>query len=220
MATEQQSEEIPNTMHTYSTDNDLRLRIAAGLGIVSYLIVEWFPYLGRLVSQLIPFSIDPTAPTLGLTLTVLTAVFAKWLWTQWPIRALGLVDVPNLDGEWTGEITSSFGDAEEERGSSTQVEVTIEQSWRKITIEFETDDSRSYSLGASFITAQSDTQLHYHYQSIPKPHAPDTMSIHRGSTELRFIEGENGNPDQLVGRYYTGRGRQNHGRIKVERVNY
>lgn len=211
----EQDERHQELMHTYSTDNDLRLRIAAGLGILSYLTVEWFPILGETVARIVPFAIQPTAPTLGLTLTLFTLVFSRWAWTMWPVRALGLVQVPDLDGEWSGQIISSY-DEESSDETGTPVEATIEQSWRRITVEFETEDSRSYSLGASFITSQSDPQLHYHYQSVPKPHADDTMQMHRGSTEIRFTNGEDGE-DQLEGRYYTGRGRGNHGRIELTR---
>ena len=211
----EQGEESPKRMHTYSTDNDLRLRIAAGLGIVSYLTVEWFPVLDDVVARVFLFSIEPTAPTLGIVLTLTTVVFSKWIWNTWPVRALGLVQVPDLNGKWSGQIVSSYHESTD-NGGGIPVEVTIEQSWRKITVEFETEDSHSYSLGASFITSQSDPQLHYHYQSVPKPHAENTLEMHRGSTEIRFIDGEDGE-DTLEGRYYAGRGRENHGRIELTR---
>jgi hypothetical protein len=55
--------------------------------------------------------------------------------------------------------------------------------------------------------------LSYQYRSEPRADAVDTMQTHLGTTWVG-VSNDNRN---LEGKYYSGRGRQNHGSIALKR---
>jgi hypothetical protein len=113
-------------------------------------------------------------------------------------------------------------DAENEKPEEqekTNVEVEIEQSWRKMIVKLEGDDSSSRSLGASIITQQGRPKLTYYYLNEPDYDAPDSYTMGYGTTSVKLYEGEgDNNEDVLDGIYYTGPDRGEHGKIHLTRV--
>lgn len=203
-------------MHTYSTDNDLRPKIIAFLGIGSYIFVRALANVLPELNRTLPYGIELSAPATGLVFTVVYFGFGGSLWDNRLFRAAGIVKAPNLDGEWTGKIQSSF--EEGKFNGDHDIEVTIHQTWRKICVELETPKSTSRSLGATILTQQGKPQLTYYYRSEPKYDAPDSMSIHYGTASLKFhSEADAEGNDVLKGIYYTSPDRESHGQMRLTR---
>jgi hypothetical protein len=211
-------------MHTYSTDNDLRPRILLCLGAVSYALVLAIGAVLTFVNTLLPFGWALSAPAVGGVLTVTYLLFASKLWNHDWLRRLGIVKTPYFGGRWQGYIQSSYNVSDEpengklDASDKMDVEVEIEQSWRKIIVRLEGDDSSSRSLGASIITQQGKPRLAYYYLNEPDYGAPDSYRKGYGTTLVELCEGENGE-DVLDGIYYTGPERSEHGKIRLTRVN-
>lgn len=199
-------------MHTYSTDNKYRVTIPAVIGVISFLVVQYFDQLRTLFPSY--GLLEGWVPSFGIVMSIPYVVFNQWLWRNSLLRTLGIVKVPDLNGTWEGTGTTYRPDTDEEE--KFDVEVTIRQRWRTISIELATDDSRSRSLGATILTDEGITPtLTYQYRSEPKPTAPETMHTHRGTTTLDYRE-ENGEIE-LEGDYYTGRERRTYGHLHLMR---
>ncbi|WP_435065966.1 hypothetical protein [Halobaculum sp. EA56] len=207
-------------MHTYSTDTDRRVKVSAALGILSFLLTANVGFVTEAIGQFVPLGLDPSVVTTGMVFTIVLYIFSKKVWSLGLLNTLGIVTVPDLSGRWEGTLTpiDSATDSNKELTSDedVQVEVRIKQTWRHMLIQLETDKSVSESLGASFVTDKIDPKIHYHYENSPKPGTSNTMSPHRGSAELTFVQASR---DQLRGRYYTGADRQSYGEINLQRTN-
>lgn len=208
-------------MHTYSTDNDLRLKIVGFLGIGSYIFIQALVNLVSSLNATLPYGIDVSVPATGSVFTVAYLLFGSVLWNHWIFRRLRIVKTPCLSGKWTGNLQSSYDNEDDnDDHEKTRVEVQIRQSWRKMSVELDAPDSSSRSLGATVLTKEGKPELTYHYRSEPDYDAPDTMHIHYGTTSLTFHEGEGRDgADVLNGVYYTSPGRDSHGHIHLSRVN-
>ena len=124
-------------------------------------------------------------------------------------RGLGVVKVPDLEGEWHGHVTSSFDAAADQH----PVTVRIRQNWTHMAIHLVADGSRSRSVVASIYVGTDETTLSYQYQNEPNVWATPTMHAHNGTASLRLAENES----VLDGEYYSGRDRRNHGSIILRR---
>jgi SMODS-associating 2TM, beta-strand rich effector domain len=132
--------------------------------------------------------------------------FDKRIW-RWPlIRWMGLA-TPILDGQWSGTTRSSFDSFRKEH----PVRVTIRQSWTTMSVALAAGRSNSHSTTAA-ISMGSDPLLVYSFTNEPEVGATDTMHIHIGTAVLRILR------DELVGEYYSGRDRQNIGKIELRRA--
>ena len=192
-------------MHSY--DPSGRGRVVAFLAIGSVLLV-WLIHLGLDVIELQP----PWwlgAPSVAGLCSGLYWSFDRFVWRLGLLRRLGLLTVPDLNGEWAGRIKSSFGQG----GTVLPVSVVILQRWSKMVISLETMNSRSRSVVASLrVDDLPYPELVYVFVNEPKATARDSMNMHYGTTTLE-LKGS-----CLHGDYYTGRGRGTVGSIKVTRV--
>lgn len=111
----------------------------------------------------------------------------------------------DLRGTWEGRIRSSF-----DSNVETICVLHIQQSWTKMRIELETTNSFSKSIMAN-VKTEGTCELNYSYLNEPRALATETMSIHRGVAFLRLQTVSN--RLCLVGEYFTGRGRSNHGEL-------
>ena len=196
-------------MHPYSIDSGERKKIYGTLGIISVLvswgIVHYLP-----LDAIVPWFISaPTAPFAVYLL--LYEYFNRWGWKKNLLRTLTQTKVPNIEGEWSGHITSSY-DAHE---SKNEITLKIKQNWTRIEIKMETEESTSYSQIASILTDVSqDTFLNYYYQNKPEPDASPDMGKHEGTAMLTY---KNGNKLKLEGYYFTGRDRETYGKVYLEK---
>ncbi|GAH40755.1 unnamed protein product [marine sediment metagenome] len=195
-------------MHPYSIDIEERKNILLILAIVS-IVFSWSFYkiLGYYQFSL-PWWIE--GPSVLFFYGLLFIIFDKWLWQY--LKKINIVKTPNLNGEWNGNLKSSF----DNHLSEVKATLKIFQTWTRIKILLTTDQSSSHSESASIvIDAPEGKYLSYQYINDPKSNAVGTMSIHRGTVRLIFDEKKS----TLEGEYYSGRGRQNYGSLYFVRNN-
>lgn len=195
-------------MHSYSTDGPGRIRGVAICALVSAGIV--------VATQSLHEAVVPQhwwwspIPSLGLVFTGVFGTVERWGWKMPVIRSLLGINTPNLAGRWEGNILSSYDDHDE----AVPITVEVRQTWFRISIYLQTENSSSESLTASMLVNGSHhVRLSYEYENNPDPDSPKTMSRHLGTAVLRNREEAN-----LEGYYYSDQHRQQAGRIKLTRV--
>ena len=128
-----------------------------------------------------------------------------WRWQF--LRVMRLIRLPDLSGAWAGTIASSYSGFEKVQ----QVTVTIEQKWTRMVVHLNAEESRSWSVTASVLTnAPEGLVLIYLFDNEPKAESVETMHRFRGTAVL--VSAAHG---LLEGYYYTGRGRETHGSLKL-----
>ena len=192
-------------MHSYELDG--RRRVAIALAVVSVFLV-WL-----LAESLNAVGFEPdwwfSLPSFGGFYGILHRLFDQCLWRWAALGKLGLIRVPDLNGEWTGEIWSSYAPG----GETTLVRVVIRQRWSKLAVRLEATHSSSDSVMARLKTGDViHPTLDYMYVNEPVAGATETMHAHRGTAMLEFKDGV------LEGDYYTGRDRREIGTIRLQRT--
>jgi hypothetical protein len=192
-------------MHPYATDSDERRLIplliglvALGAGLLVHALIEW-------IDLEVPWWFDVPTP---LALYGLIWLGFDRVWWHWPIwRRLKLVRVPDYRGDWSLQGQSDYDSSTSFKGAAT-----IRQTWTTISIEVETDQSRSHTMVASVLLDPSaQPLLMYQYSSEPKVGSVATLQAHRGTAWLRLTDGG------LTGEYYGGRGSGNAGTVRLSR---
>lgn len=197
-------------MHPYSTDSRRRITVPLIIGALSLLLVQNVDILYHAFPRVWIF--DGWVPSFGLVTTLSYYAFSRWLWRLSIFSVLGIVHVPDLNGEWPGSGTTFRPDNSNE--SEFYPSVTIRQHWTKMSIRLETEDSTSHSQGGILLTEDGvSPSLTYHYLNEPKPSAPESMKPHRGTASLEYSNED----DALRGRYYTNEERLRYGDIELER---
>lgn len=131
---------------------------------------------------------------------IIWMIFIAWAW-KWKIFYPWLVPFPNLSGNWEGTIKSNWKEKELE---PIPIDVSITQNFFNIQVRIKTNESRSYSIGASFDidNERGFQQLFYTYLNTPKAGVRDRSEIHYGSTILNF---DGFNVTKMDGEYWTDR---------------
>ena len=191
-------------MHSYELEG--RGRVEVALAVASILMI-WLLHVG-----LDSVDFDPqwwlSVPSFAGCYSGLYWLCDRYVWRLRLLWKLKLIQIPNLNGRWVGEVESSYCKG----GGAHPVSVLILQRWSKIVIRLETEHSRSRSITASLKTNDlPNPELTYQYVNEPKSSAPDTMAMHRGTATLELVG------HSLLGDYYTGRGRGEIGTIKLHR---
>ena len=158
-------------------------------------------------ADLIPMRWLLPIPSIGLLFGVSYWAFDNWLWRWQFLRVMRLIRLPDLSGAWMGTIASSYSGFE----TVQQVTVRIEQKWTGMVVRLNTEESRSWSVTASVLTnAPEGLVLTYLFDNEPIAESVETMHRFRGTAVLvRTATG------LLEGYYYTGRGRETHGSLKL-----
>jgi len=191
-------------MHGYASDNFFRgpkvyfafgaLAIAATSGLRALIALPQLA--GR---------IDVAALSAGVIYGGLIFLYEQWGW-RW------LSTIKNLNGTWVGSITTSHNG-----GTSVPCVMRVRQTWTRMAIELETEQSRSRTTMAALYDDQpGDTGLKYEYVSEPRNLAVQTMHTHRGVCTLAITA--DSAETRLSGDYFTGRGRETRGEINLHRV--
>lgn len=196
-------------MHPYATDSTERTIVPlllAGLAIPSaWALAQLLNWLGW--SWLWWADLPSVLGFYGLY----HWFFDAYLW-RWNIaRRTGLVKVPDLNGDWTAALVSTF------KGTHIDATLRIHQRWRSLVVHFTGEHSRSSSRVAAILVNNPDEYvLMYEFLNTPSPTALDTMHMHRGTVEVRFQRQDY----ELVGdgEYYSGRDRENQGTMHIERT--
>ena len=195
-------------MHPYATDSEEKKKIPfylAALAIaLSFLIFRLLVW--RSISM--PWWVEGPSPVVIYFL--LSDRFSKTWWRWAWLRRIGVVSIPDLSGNWSGQVHSSYDDFKQPH----QADVRIFQTWSEISIKLSSSTSRSHSQIASLLLGSPDgTILSYQYQNEPAPGSKTTMQIHVGTARLVLSTDQTG----MEGDYYSGRGRQNYGSIRLEK---
>lgn len=182
-------------MHSYSTDNDNRPTVYGVLGFTAYAATLGVGWITAVLSAAVP-TIAGITFSWGIGFTVLTAIFNRFGWKTRIARATGASKVPDFDGEWRGYLKTSYDgfipdealhesnnlDADMQRVAAT---LQITQTWRKISIHLETDNSESDSTGATVLTEDGRwPSLNYQYENDPDPDSASSMMRHYGTADL------------------------------------
>ncbi len=195
-------------MHSYDLAG--RTQTLAKLALVAYGIaggthhLAWGPELD--IERWV------IVPSFGLTFAILRGLVDRWGWRLPFVRqALG-ISVRDLHGSWQGHLWSSYGPSPDDPSGRYAVKVTIQQTWTQIFIHLQTDRSASDSISAAWRgSGTADGELVYTYENLPFADSPTTMERHGGTTILRVRDGK------LIGEYYSGRGRQQHGQFELQK---
>ena len=144
-------------------------------------------------------------PTITIVFTIFFLLWDQLLWKVKPFNRL--ISVPDLNGKWQGSLKS-------ETGKDINVELSVNQTWRKLSVKLETENSHSISSSAHLNKKTPELyELVYNYTNHPDYDTPDSMNIHEGTAKLRFEPKSH----HIVGDYYSGPNRNNSGRIDVQR---
>lgn len=150
----------------------------------------------------------PIAPPAGAV--AFGAIFLAYnhlLW-RWGWGRLRFSAIPDLRGTWAGEIDIRQGSAGAADATAHRCTVKIEQTWLKISIEFETSESSSNSVMAK-IGERAEGGLRYEYVVHPDPDArlernsSERPKDHSGTAHLRP---QDDTWTSLKGGYYNDEG--------------
>jgi hypothetical protein len=114
---------------------------------------------------------------------MLIQLYDKFLWKVKPFNYFN--KLPNLNGKWTGKSYVTTGE-------ENNLKVTITQTWRRIDIVVETNESISNICSATFYLDNEDNKSIKYIYSV-KPIKPDTKfnKFGEGCVELRYREIDN-----------------------------
>lgn len=198
-------------MHSYATDSNERKIVPLILFVVS-VVFAWILHQGLSYWAItVPWWFD--APAVGGFYKLIYRQFDDRLWRTWLVRRVQLVRLPNLNGSWVGHVEPAAGD----RAARRDIRVEIAQTWSKIQIAFAGQDSTSKSLMAAVAVENPQGPiLSYEFLNEPRANAVDTMHPHRGLATLTLTSSSQS--ETLEGDYYTGRGRETFGRIRLTRA--
>jgi hypothetical protein len=196
-------------LHRYAVHSERGHHTQLYLGFVSVLLT--WAFAGSLSHFAITLPWWVESPSVLGMYGLLYQLFDKHLWRAGAIRQF--LARPDLNGKWVGTLTSSF----DKHAASTRAEARITQTWTHVSIAFHTATSESASESASIVvTPDEGAILTYEYQSVPNADSVGTMHTHRGTARLE-LKRERDGKIMLIGDYYSGRDRQNFGRIELRR---
>lgn len=192
-------------MQAFSLDSERRrivIVVAGGLGLLlGYALALGF----KALAVEVPWWVNLPGP-LGIS-GGLYFVFERWLWRLKQLQKL--LGVPDLNGVWAAELRSSH----DQHVLIHKGTAIVAQTWSRLVIDFETSKSRSRSTCAAvFLERGASPEIEYGYKNEPKADATPSMNASTGFSVLRLET-----PDLLVGEYFTGRGRERHGTIRLVR---
>lgn len=190
--------------HSYGLPNGYREKAGLALGLLGVALAWVLHIVLNSFSLSVPWWVD--APSVVGFFGLAYGLFDRWAWRIPVFRRRVLGNMPDLAGRWTGSVKSSFDGFEVDH----PVEATIVQTWSRLNVLIRADHSASESMSAAFdIGDDGIWGVVYTFRNEPLIGAPEAMNAHRGTATLR-LEG-----DVLIGDYYSGRGRQNLGSIKL-----
>jgi len=196
----------------YATDSTERAALAFYIASAAIFVGCALHLIVGAIAIQLPWYVDIPSPI--VLYAVLWRLFDKRLWRMPLLRRMGVVRLPDLNGNYSGRLYSSHDRAE---GMSHECFLAIKQSWTQISIRGEFGESRSYnSISGISVVDTNVPRLTYEYINEPREGAPPTMHVHPGTVWFDIHIG--GDAISLIGEYYTGRDRRNTGSIEVARI--
>lgn len=142
-------------------------------------------------------------PTVISVYALVAYAFARWLW-RLPFLQGWLVQLPDLQGTWQGEVRSTWRDSGGHELPPIPAILVIKQTFLSINCALHARDSDSYSTAAQVNRDDSGTlRLTFNYTNRPKAVLRDRIPIHDGAAILRITG--HGRHLSLEGEYWTNR---------------
>jgi hypothetical protein len=201
-------------MHTYSVDSNERVKIIAWMVIISYILTLGINYMLNLVNNLICnielldnivskiefIGIDIRQFTLLAVFWGIYELFDKRLWKTKFFQKT-CVKIPNLNGEWEGEFNSNYNGC-----TKGNAKLKIEQTWTKIRITSDNEQSNSYSRVAGILlNTNKGINIVYQYENRTNEKSVESMHDHRGYSDLIYKKDiNNGKEVEILDGDYTG----------------
>jgi hypothetical protein len=191
-------------MHGYASDNFFRgPKVYFAFGVTAIAAASALRALVAMPQ--LAGRIDAAALSAGVIYGGLIFLYERWGW-RW------LSTIKNLNGTWVGSIATTHNG-----GTSVPCVMRVRQTWTRMAIELETEQSRSRTtMSALYEDQPGDVGLKYEYVSEPRNLAVQTMQTHRGVCTLAITSASE--ELRLSGDYFTGRGRETRGEIALHRV--
>lgn len=169
--------------------------------VFGVLLILLFLLIGFLRGHVGDFSVGHLWSDLSSSISItamIAIIFEKWLWKSRVFQGW-LVPFPSLAGKWKGTITYNWNNEE----NTKEIQLTICQTFLRIQIIIETDESKSRSICGSFDIERMQGRQHliYSYLNVPKAAVRNRSQIHYGTAMLEF----NDKGDKLEGTYWTDR---------------
>ena len=112
-------------------------------------------------------------------------LFNHSLWQLVPVGILQIVDVPNLNGTWLGELRSSY----DKNKTPYKVRIEVIQTFSDIKVYSYFSRSWSFSIIADFYKeADGRKVLHYVYRNEPRNNSSSTMHGHYGAAKHEYLQ--------------------------------
>jgi hypothetical protein len=193
-------------MHEYSINSKERLHVPFYLAVISIGLIHILKVIINL-PEWIPI------PSAFAIYGGLYKLFDKYIWKWKWLRSTGLIQTPNMNGNWMMETTSSLTDYK----ITYEGRLCIGQTWTRISLFFEGSNATSTSQMASIaIQNHSLFALEWEYLSRKKPEYSREDYMHYGITRLQWTGSDSMNT--LEGDYYTDRSRHNYGEVKIKKA--
>ena len=194
-------------MHTYASDSIDRKVAPFGIAAFAVLAAIGCSILLSHLAPSVPWWVKQ--PTVMMLYGFGHLLYDRFIWRSL-IGGLRLSQIPDCGGTWYGEIRSSHNG-----GTQTEGMIHVHQTWSKICVAFESASSRSFSrMAALNVTPDATEGLVYEYTNEPRGDAVPTMQAHPGfATHRMSPDGQTMEVD-----YYTGRGRETHGTMRLRRL--
>jgi len=192
-------------MHSYSVTSRKSWLLTIGIiGICSSIISV---FINPIIYELFPK--DFIKPISSITLFgVLFFIFDNFLWKWFNV----FLKIPNFNGTWKGKLFSTHKKAKKE---GYDCEIRIKQTFSKIIVDSEFDNSYSESFVASIVSENKlRPKLVYGYKNNPDGNSEKTMNEHMGRVELSLKREER----KITGNYFTNRNPQTQGKIEVKKI--
>lgn len=201
---------MSGNVHEYSIDVDnkkIYFFLALFSFIVSMLIATILNYLIS-ITHFIEISVSISSLSLfGIFYTL----FDKYVWKWKLLTKIGIVKTPNLNGEWKGELYSSYFNFAKKQDAS----LIIEQNWSKIYIKGNFNQSSSSSNTTSLkVNSGGSIKLLYSYYNDKHPeYYQQDNSNHRGYANLEISD------NIIKGNYFNDpTNNKNHGKLHLKKV--
>jgi hypothetical protein len=195
------------TFHPYSTDSSERETLAYWFALASVGVGYLVFWAARNTG--LPWWIDVPSPI--AVYLVIHGLFSRFIWRWRVLRGLGIVKIPDLNGVYSGILTSDRDDFQ----TKNECTMTIWQTWTEIAIKGEFPESDSYN-GISGISVKGAGApvLTFEYFNQPRADAKKDLQAHRGTNWFDVKD----DGLSMTGEWYSGRGRNRIGRIVVKRI--
>jgi hypothetical protein len=142
-------------------------------------------------------------PTALSVMCLFALGFVKWFWKM-PFLPQWLVQIPNLNGTWIGQLHSTWVHPEtKERIGPIQIALVIDQTFLRCTCTLFTKESSSTSYESGFVIGDDNSRrLSFSYTNSAKVAHRERSGTHNGTALLRIV---NRPYRALEGEYWTNR---------------